>query len=687
MNAENQKPESADDSKKLEKKSTSHKVYLNKDIKILTNKPLPELDKGSVKAYEAESIKNSNSLFALVCDNALTPRRIAATKFQNIKNLSIVKYQASGKVLWPNPLEEKFCFVYEYTMGKPLLESAKAKPALKRKPEDVINTIVNPMIDLIEEMANKDLVHGEIWPGNIFQGGAGVGDKVILGECLSMPASTNLPALYEPVERAIAHPTGKGTGALADDIYSFGVSLAVILRGHVPENGMSDDEIVEQKIEKGSYATLLQNDRFSGAILELLRGLLYDNPDQRWTLEDIRAWQDGRRLSPKQSSPRIKANRPVIMGSKKYSRPELLAKDFVLDTLQAAKIIENDDLMQWIDRAIEDKSLKGRLQGIIKESNNIDNGNDFNHRLSVAVTSVMFPEAPVMYKELSFNPRAFGKYLTHAYIEEKTMQSYTEVIRSYFTTFVIRSHKKHDTSALNSKFDVARNFIKQRKINMGLERCIYLLNSECQCLSPILKGYYAINAEELMDALEGVCAKDKKPKELFDRHVVSFLTSRSKNNIEPYLTDITSEHAYKQFLGKIRVLATLQKRLRLSFYPNIADWIYNNMDCVLERFHDDEKRKNIRKEVKRIKSKGDLTEIGEIFDNRSLFDGDLTEFYDAMRQYENLNEQKDKLMKRMKNKKKFGLKTGAQISSLLALILAAALIVLTAYVQFLKDFL
>ncbi|MEM8833915.1 MAG: serine/threonine-protein kinase, partial [Pseudomonadota bacterium] len=439
------------------KKKVEREIYLGKNIKIFPYNRLAHLDKGEVQAYAAEGLNRTNSnLFALVCTKPLTPRRIAAQKYGNIKSLSLVRLVDSGKVNWPDPDEEKYCFVYELTMGKALLEKSDSHPALSKKPEDIMDSIVVPMIDLLEDLANKDLVHGEIWPGNIFYGGGGIGDKIVLGECLSMPASTNLPALYEPVERALADPEGKGTGTLADDIYSLGVSLAVILRSSTPEANLSDDEILERKIEKGTYTTLLKDDRFSGAILELLRGLLYDDPNQRWTLEDIRAWQDGRRLSPKQFSPRIKSNRPVIMEKKKYVRPELLAKDFVNYPLEAQKIVENDELMQWIDRAIEDKSLKTRLEQTVKESNNLDQGNDFSHRLSVAVSSVLFPEMPVLYKELRFNPRGFGKYLTYGYVLKNDIKPYIEAIRNYFPTFIIRSQKGHDYSALNSKFDGAR---------------------------------------------------------------------------------------------------------------------------------------------------------------------------------------------------------------------------------------
>ena len=67
--------------------------------------------------------------------------------------------------------------------------------------------------------------------------------KIRLGECLSAPSSYRLPALYEPIERALADNGARGAGGYADDMYSFGVSLAVILRSVDPlegKNGRAD---------------------------------------------------------------------------------------------------------------------------------------------------------------------------------------------------------------------------------------------------------------------------------------------------------------------------------------------------------------------------------------------------------------------------------------------------------------
>jgi len=669
-------------SKEELKKASSSIVYFQNKVEIDLSKPLPHLDKGPVKAYSAEGKgRLQSNLFAYICTKSLTPRRITAQKFANVKNQNLVGFIDSGKVLMPDG-SEGYSFIYHYSLGRKVLDGSEKKLALGKKPEDLLNNFVGTMIDLMEAIANKDFTHGEIWPGNMFYSGTGE-DKIILGECLAVPTSYNLPALYEPVERALADPAGKGVGSIADDIYSFGVTLAVMLRNHAPEQGLSDEEIVERKIDRGSYSTLLENDRFNGATLEILRGLLYDDERQRWTLEDIRAWQDGRRLTPKQSSPRLKAIRPIVMNNKKYVRPEILAKDFIHHPIDAARLIESDDLSQWIERAIEDKSIRSRLEKTMKDAQNYDQGVDFSERLLVATSSVLFAEAPVMYRNLRFHPRGFGKYITAAYVDGKDIMPYVEVIRHYFTTFVIRAQKKTDASAVNTKFDAARSSMKQNKMHMGLERCFYLFNPETPCLSPLLEKYYAITPDDVVEALESVC-KDEQPKQLLDRHILSFLFMKSKRNIEPFIMDITNDDPRQQVLGKLRAIATMQSRLRMGYLPNIGRWLAKNMDGVYERFHDDSKRNALKSRINKLAEKGDLTKIALIFEDPHVFENDLKEFYRAIDFYNKLDKEKKRIERRVKEEKTFGLRSGAQISSLLSLIIAACIIILTAYVMFLK---
>lgn len=686
--ADSTEPEKASLNKK--KSSRKQEVLVNKDIRVLYQEPIPHLDKGKIKAYRAiGSNKVVSDLVAMVCHKSLTPRRAASIKYSKVVNPNLSKLVTSDKILWPDTNQEHFCFVYENTLGKPIWQDQNNHPALGWKPEIVLENVVYPLIDVLMNMRDRDLVHGEIWPGNLYFNGAEAtelqtGEKIKLGECLSAPVSSLMPALYEPIERALASPLGRGLGRFADDLYSFGACLATILRSTDPLKGLSDEEIIARKIEKGSYAALIGKDRLRGGLLELLRGLLYDDPLERWTLDDVQAWIDGRRLTPKQTFKRVKATRPVLLGDKKYILPELLAKDMWKHTDEVVKITENGELEQWIDRAIEDKTLKSRMEQLLKDVPNIDRSTGFAERLSVAVSTTLYTECPVHYKNLSFIPNGFGKILSEAYVQKYDLQPYVEVLKQGFVIQAIRNRRTlADASSLIVKFDSCRALVSQTSMGSGIERCLYLLDSECPCLSPILEKYYVQTPEDIMGAFESICASSK-PQILFDRHVVSFLSVKDRKNIDPYMADLNSGEPYKRFLGRIRTLATIQKRSRLEKFPAISEWIADNLEDVYERFHDGNRKKKLKKQIDGLKKSGDLTKIAVLFDDPNLYQSDVGAFYQAMEEYRRIEHEKELIEEKLKDKKDYGQRTGRQIASIISMFLSILIIILTAYITLLK---
>src|SRR3546814_2332099 len=109
------------------------------------------------------------------------------------------------------------------------------------------------------------------------------------------------PAIYEPIDSAMAVPEGRGYGGPEDDYYALGVLVLVLLCGGNPVPGLSEHELVEAKISKGSYAALVGETRLSLPMVEVLRGLLCDDPEERWRHDDLQLWLSGRHLSPKQA--------------------------------------------------------------------------------------------------------------------------------------------------------------------------------------------------------------------------------------------------------------------------------------------------------------------------------------------------------------------------------------------------
>jgi serine/threonine protein kinase len=137
---------------------------------------------------------------------------------------------------------------------------------------------------------------------------------LVFGQCVSTPPAVTQPVVYETIESGLAAPTGRGKGSLSDDMYSVGVTTLALLIGHSPCLGLSDDEIISRKFEMGSYWALLGDERVSLTMMEPLRGLLNDNPQKRWGLEDLVYWINGRRLNPKSQMLPPKAGRAMVVG-------------------------------------------------------------------------------------------------------------------------------------------------------------------------------------------------------------------------------------------------------------------------------------------------------------------------------------------------------------------------------------
>ena len=151
-------------------------------------------------------------------------------------------------------------------------------------------------------MAGHKVTHRAVRADNIF-----FMDKerktVVLGDCVTAPPGADNPPVFETIERSMASPGGRGKGNFTDDLFALAVSMVFIVQGSNPVSALSEDELVIARVVQGSYATISVGTRIPMALLEPLRGLLSDNLDERWTMEELGLWLDGQRLTPLQKRP------------------------------------------------------------------------------------------------------------------------------------------------------------------------------------------------------------------------------------------------------------------------------------------------------------------------------------------------------------------------------------------------
>ncbi|MBX2834823.1 MAG: hypothetical protein KTR28_07610 [Micavibrio sp.] len=659
-------------------------VHFNKYIEIFPQRALPKYNVGGNKAYEAVSTEHGdNHLVAIVCERHNIPRRLATTKYKMLNNPYLANLLAQGVVAWPLSGDERYVFLYVNNFGAPLL-LPNQEAALGWRPDEAMEYFIRPFVSIFQDFKEKDLVHGAIRLTNVFSGFESNENnerpkKIVLGDCFSTPPSFSQPLLYESIERAMADPAGRGLGTRSDDLYAFGVCIAILLRGADPINGMKPENILKRKIEMGSYGTLIGKERIKGEILELLRGVLHDDPSQRWTIAEVLEWVDGKRLTPKQALVRRKAPRPFTFGEEKYYLLPMLAMALDENVTETRRIVEDETLLNWLQRSVDDDGGVENFLKALEFSRDGGTGAGYAEKLLANVSSALDPYGPLRYKGMRLTGDGFGSSLAESVAMGKDLAPYAEIISSgiMVTWLTFQQNKSIDIAGLFTKYEQCKRFIRSRRIGDGIERCLYLLNKETPCLSDAFSKSYVTTAEKMLKVYEGLSQKGKAPTLYVDRHVAAFLMEREPKVIEQSLYDLNSGEKHKIMLANLRVLSEIQVRFGVGRVPAVAKAFSSLGETICERFKDKELREKVSKEIQDAAKSGVLKKILDILDDDTVVNSDLNNFKLAFKEYETLRGEAVELDLALQDKESFGVETGRQWASIISCLLAAMVLVIS----------
>ncbi|MCB9964277.1 MAG: hypothetical protein H6857_05000 [Rhodospirillales bacterium] len=658
-------------------------IEFNKNIRLFLSQPLPQYNRGPIKAFKAEGDgKAPKSLIAFLCDPSLVPRWNAAGSYALINNSNIAHLIATGAAFWPPDKCEKFIMVYENNWGEPLLPR-QTKLAFGIKQDIIMDQFLPAMVSALKDMNEKGFVHGGIRVENLFNGNSNQFKNFVLGDSLTTPASYQQPSIYEPIERAMASPIARGMGHFVDDLYSFAVLLAIMIRTHDPLEGLTDREIIEEKIEKSSYAALIGKDRFTGAILELLRGLLHDDKSQRWTIENVMIWMEGQRLSPKQGLKRKKSPRVFHMDGERFSRPELIALHIPEQVNNVTQLIEDQKLELWLERSLEDKVALERLETAVSTAVGPGINETYKYRLASRISIALDPSAPIRYKNLCVHPDGIGNALAEAFAEQSDLSAFAEIIEQGIVMYWLNSQNDHtmDYGSISNRFEVCRTILKNKSLGFGLERCLYFLNPEAPCYSSKLRQYFVKSPEEMVLAFEQLAEKNQMNSLPLDRHAIAFLSAKDSRILDSFLIELNASEKYKNILANVWAIANIQKRFELPPLPHLAEYLVRVMGPVLERFHDRHLRERLVKEFDKIKKSGDLSKLMALLENVEIMDKDIRFFQRAMVQYKEFESEKRLLTAHLEKKGELGKSSGRMAAAIISCALGGLGIITLALIE------
>lgn len=668
-------------------KTNNTLVSFGQFIKINPAQRLQNFDNGMSKAYDAYDDRNkSKKYIAIVCGIEAFPRWAAAAAYEKLNDTSFLRLIGSGVVRWPTDNKQKYVFMYHGGVANPLMKQNGETNFDWRHP-DITSLLITPMASMLKEMKGHGFSHGSIRPTNIYHGSADKNKPIILGDCLSVHQHSAQPSLYLPITKALADPMGRGYGSISDDIYAFGVTLAALLRRNNHLAGVSDEGIVKRKMESGSYTTIIGSERFQPTFLELLRGLLQDDVETRWTVDDIFAWLDGVRLTPPVMKARKKANRPMIIDGNKHLHLDHLALDIQKNPSETLRIVENGELSQWLQKSLGDKSLYVDYQNALDRVTSLGSMSQNKEYLATQISMVLYPMMPISFKGRCFTYDGVGGLLAKAALENENLDYYKQVLALNLPDYSasLANLTTSEMSVNMKMFHASRAALRNNKLGFGIEKCIYTLFNTAPCLSPKLKDFFVYSERSALLSYETLCKSGKEIALLLDQHAICFFSIHSNSMIEKCFHDLNAPEKDRQVLGNLRFLAMIQRRLKSGPMPATANVILGALSGVYKTFNNLAMRKKLEEGVNEAAKKGDLVGMAALLDDETTKARDAKAFDIAKRQYKLLQDEYNRYNVKLANKRTYGVTNGKDVASVVAWSISTAITVMTVF-AFLSGF-
>jgi len=639
---------------------------------------LTEYSTDVIKAYATGTSKaKTEGCFAVICRPGCTPRTNITKYYKDFANSSLPKLLVSGRAIMPDKTS-RYVYIYKDTLGKRVYSEDNGI-AKGWKTDRVIETILIPIAMALNELQKRDIIHGNIRATNIYNGGKDKPEKFMLGECLSAPASFHQPVVFEPIERAMAAPIGRGEGTIKDDLYALGVLMAMHVRHFDPLKGKTDEEIMTAKVVTGSYSALIgSSDRVASGIADLLRGLLVDSEKARWSLEDVMDWLDGRRQNTKQPPKQKKADRAIEFDGTKFFYARTFAHRLFKNPQDAVQLIEGNGLNHWVERSIGDTDMIARLDMAFRAADSGGKGVGYWDRLLPLISIALDPDAPIRYRSLSLNIDALGNSLADAFIAKRGLANYVDLLSNGILSFwlTIGAEMNKDVSEYSKLFDRIKSFLRGSDIVSGIERCLYFLNPSIHCLSPLIENYYATDTAEYVVSLERVAETmdGNYPDEIIDKHAACFLISRDQKLIESHTFDLSSKEKFRYVMANLNILASIQRFNKFKPTPHLSKWIASLLDSSIERYHDAEQQKKIKSDIAKKVETGVLDDLLKTIDSPDKIKKDQVLYRRSINKYKMLENEKIAILKKLERPKYFSERTGQEWAATISGVISALII-------------
>lgn len=651
-------------------------ITLKDRFDVDSDAPLPEFDSPHATAYAcSDRMANNNDLIALLCDPAVPVRIEAVDSLRNFPGYGLINYIDWGVVPWaPNGRRQAVVIMMRPGGGRVF----KSLDAINEPMTDefLIKGFLTPAAATLKELSTRGLSHRAIRPTNLFYTSQDQ-RSIMFGECVTAPPAIDQPAFIEPIESAMADVTARGEGGLLDDLFSLGVTTLFLVLGKNPLGKTIDyNKLLEDRISSGSYTPIVGQNRIPMHILELLRGLMSDDPRDRWGLRDIDLWIGGQRLTPKQPKLPMRARRPLVVGGREYENIRSAAHALARNWPISGEIIRGQDFDSWLRRSLPDDRVNASVEKIAGNRATIESSAKGDEpKLVTKVSMALDTAAPIAHKGLAAHVDGIGPTLALHFNDESMRQKVAEFINGRFVSqwMSLQTRTRPELMQAYSTLERLPAVLLQTGPGFGLERCLYELNPYMHCRSPMIEHLFVTKVEELVPALEAVAQGSTVPPIPMDRHIAAFLVARSTDVDDRFLRPLAvkSDAPAAEAIAVLRILARVQALQRNGPMAGLAAWMASLLTPAVNAYHNLKLRRSVEANLTLATDTGLLTELLKSVDDGKAVQRDEQGYARAKQEHQQCVSQITQMTSDLQNKDVLASELGEQVAAVVSGVVAS----------------